>query len=194
MVSVAQGVRTAARFAGILALVLTGLLVALTSVLLLLIWSCQPPSLSTLASRFQDQEKDLKTIVAMNEQDASLVRIDPAWLETYPYTQYFAAVPESGITPQRWNQYRLLFSRNSIEQGIQRDHDTGDAFIRVKAFGLLDRGTSTGYVYCGPGPKHIYPPCNSSDPIGSHPYSPGDEAYSWRKLEDRWYAYSEGPG
>jgi len=39
----------------------------------------------------------------------------------------------------------------------------------------------------------LVPPCSSSQVVGDHPYAPGDEAYSYRKLADRWYAYSEGP-
>jgi hypothetical protein len=63
----------------------------------------------------------------------------------------------------------------------------------VDSIGLLNRGHSNGYLHCGPGPNHSYPPCFSSQPSGEHPYKPGDEAYSYRKLADRWYAYSEGP-
>jgi hypothetical protein len=97
------------------------------------------------------------------------------------------------ITREHSDEYSQLFARNDITQGIQRDPEARDAFIIVKSVGLLNRGNSNGYLYCGPGPNHRYPPCFSSQPFGEHPYKPGDEAYSFRKLADRWYAYSEGP-
>jgi hypothetical protein len=160
--------------------------------LLLLMWSCEPPSIDTLASRFPRQRKDLETIILMSDQDAQLTRIDPDWLQTSNH-QYLSYSPETGITLERWNEYRRLFVRNDITQGIQRDPATRDAFILVKSVGLLNRGTSNGFLYCGPGPTHRYLPCSLSDPEGEHPYSRGDEAYSYRKLADHWYAFSEGP-
>ncbi len=155
-------------------------------------WSCEPPSLATLKSRFPQQRRDLETIVSMSDHDVQLTRIDPTWLMTRDH-QYLQYSPETGITQERWDEYRRLFARNDITQGIERDPESGDAFILVKSVGLLDSGSSNGYLYCGPGPKHRYPPCSSSQVVGEHPYAPGDEAYSYRKLADRWYAYSEGP-
>jgi hypothetical protein len=160
--------------------------------LLLLMWSCEPPSLSTLEHRFPHQRRDLETIISMSDHDSQLTRIDPAWLMTRDH-QFLEYSPETGITRERWDEYRRLFACNDITQGIQRDPETRDAFIIVKSVGLLNRGNSNGYLYCGPGPNHRYPPCFSSQPFGEHPYKPGDEAYSFRKLADRWYAYSEGP-
>ncbi|HLW53018.1 MAG TPA: hypothetical protein VKW06_09245 [Candidatus Angelobacter sp.] len=128
----------------------------------------------------------------MSDHDSQLTRIDPEWLMTREH-QFLKCRPETGITQERWDEYRRLFARNDITQGIERDPETGDAFIIVNSVGLLNRGHSNGYLYCGPGPKHRYPPCLSSQPSGEHPYKRGDEAFSFRKLADRWYAYSEGP-
>jgi hypothetical protein len=171
---------------------IAALLAALLGASLLLMWSCEPPSLNRLARRFPQQRRDLETIVSMSDHDVQLTRIDPTWLNTRDH-QYLAYSPETGITQERWDEYRRLFARNDITQGIQRDPETTDAFIIVGSFGLLNRGHSNGYLYCGPGPSHRYPPCSSSQAFGEHPYSPGDGAYSFRKLADRWYAYSEGP-
>ena len=172
---------------------LVALLAVLFGASLLLMWSCEPPSLHTLARRFPRQRGELETIVAMSEHDAQLTRIDPTWLMTRDH-QYLAYSPETGITEQRWDEYRSLFAHNGITQGIQRDPETGDAFIIVGSFGILENGYSNGYLYCGPGPTHRYAPCSASRAFGEHPYTPGDEEYSYRKLADRWFAYSEGPG
>jgi hypothetical protein len=161
--------------------------------ILLLMWSCTPPSLETLQRRFPKQRKDLETILAMSNQDSQLLRIDPDWLATAS-AQYMQYDKASGITEKRWNEYRRLFSRNNITQGIQRVPDSDDAFILVKSEGLLNRGFSNGYLYCGARPVHRYPPCTRSSESGSHEFEgPGDEGYSFIKLDGGWYAFSDGP-
>ncbi len=151
-----------------------------------------PPSLNTLTRRFPNQRPDPETIISMSDHDTQLISIDPSWLATRT-GQYPEYSPKTGITQERWEEYRRLFARNNITQGIRRDPETKDAFVIVSSFGLLNRGTSAGFLYCGPGPKHVYLPCSSSQSSGEHPFEPGDEAYSFRKLSDRWFAYSQGP-
>lgn len=170
----------------------SSLIVVLVTVLALIMYSCEPPSLSTLERRFPRQRHDLETIIAMSNHDAQLLRIDPNWLMTRDH-QFMAYSPDTGITQSRWEEYRKLFSANGIAQGIQRDPESDAAFIMVDSVGLLNRGHTNGYLYCGSVVSQRYPPCNSNQLKGEHPYKPGDEAYSFRKLADHWYAYSEGP-
>ncbi len=119
----------------------------------LLLWSCEPPSLATLARRFPRERHDLEAIVAMSDTDRQLIRIDPEWLATLQH-QYLTYSPETGITQARWNEYRWLFARNGITQGILRDAVSRDAFIIVASVGIVNRGHSNGFVHCGPGPYH----------------------------------------
>lgn len=175
--------------------IVAGSIVAvLATGLLLLLWSCTPPSLNTLAKRFPSQQHDLKTLITMSNQDSDLLVIDPGWLETSDYHQYLSYDPASGITAERWEAYRRIFRRNGFTQGIRRNAKNGDAFIIVKSIGILDNGYSNGYLYCGPGPVHSYPPCSSNQSKDEHPYSPESEAYSFIKVADHWYVYSQGPG
>jgi hypothetical protein len=187
-----NGWRKALRVIGITT---TSLIAVFASGLLLLMWSCTPPTLQTLQRRFPKQRKDLETILAMSNQDSQLLRIDPDWLATNS-AQYMKYDKASGITEERWNEYRRLFSRNDITQGIQRVANSDDAFILVKSEGLLNRGISNGYLYCGARPVHRYAPCALSSQSGSHPFEgpgSGDEGYSFIKLDGGWYAFSEGP-
>ncbi len=174
----------------------TSVLAVIASAILLLMWSCQPPSIETLQRRFPKQRADLETILAMSNQDTHLLRIDPTWLmndETKEFLQYD---PAAGITQERWNEYRRLFSRDGISQGIQREPGSDDAFIIVDSEGLLNDGISNGYLFCGARPVHRYAPCTSSAAKGSHQFSgvgANDEGYSFIKLEGSWYAVSFGP-
>jgi hypothetical protein len=119
--------------------------------------------------------------------------IDPGWLELQGQS-FPASYTAVGISAARWEEYRSIFRRNGITQGIRRYAPKGDAFIIVKSIGLLDNGHSNGYLYCVPGAKHIYAPCSSTEKYGEHSYSSGDEAYEFIKLTDRWYAFRQGPG
>lgn len=179
---------------------LRGMLVAVACFVLfiggasvLLMWSCDPPSFGTLERRFVQEKSELETIVAMSDVNAQLIAIDPQWLAT-TNRQCERYCAESGITPQRYNQYRRLFAQTGLSQGLRRDGASGDVFLIVKSAGLLNRGTSNGYLHCGQGQKHRYGPCFSTDASGQHTNSPGDEAYSFRRVAHRWYVYSEGPG
>ena len=185
---------TGARVLAWLSLVAGSLLAVLASALVLLMVSCTPPSLPSLARRFPSERPDLETIIHMSDQDSGLSVIDPSWLQLRNGTQFLSFDPKAGITEARWDEYRRIFRRNDITQGIRRFQPNGDAFILVKSEGLLDRGYSNGFVYCGAGPEHSYPPCSSKEEHAEHPYTQGDEAYSFIKLADRWYAFSQGPG
>ena len=186
-------------------------LAAFTSAILLLAASCSPPSLPTLGGRFAQQRRDLEILVQMADQDSDFYVIDPEWLESSagqfreepqahvalsPFVRKNPGLdplhdPEAFMTIERWNEYRRIFSRNHITQGIRRSPTSGDAFILVKSDGLVTGGSSSGYIHCGPGPEHTYPPCSSKELRFEQPNMTAEhEAYSFLKLADRWYAYN----
>src|ERR1019366_966898 len=110
-----SGWRKALRVIGITT---TFVLAAVASAILLLMWSCQPPSIETLQRRFPKQRADLETILAMSNEDTHLLRIDPTWLMNDKSGEFLQYDPAAGITLERWNEYRRLFSRAGISQGI----------------------------------------------------------------------------
>lgn len=190
MEDVRETIASALKVMGIIA----GSIVAVfATALLLLLWSCTPPSLNTLAKRFPSQQHDLESLIEMSNQDSQLSVIDPSWLMTQDGHQYLSYDPATGITRERWDAYRNMYAKDDITQGIRR-YKGGDAFIIVKSEGILDNGYSNGYLYCSPGPVHTYAPCSSNQSHGEYPYSPGNEEYSFIKVADHWYVYSQGPG
>jgi hypothetical protein len=185
---------TGVRVVAWLGLMAGSVVVVFVSALALLLVSCTPPSIESLARRFPAERQDLETIIRMSDQDSGLSVIDAKWLEVRDGTQFSVFDQKSGITQARWDEYRRIFRQNEITQGIRRFQVNGDAFIIVKSEGILDNGYSNGFLYCGTGPGHSYPPCSSKQERGNHPYAEGDEAYSFIRLSDRWYAFSQGPG
>ncbi len=106
--------------------------------------------------------------------------------------------PKAGLPKPRWNAYRSLYSRNGIKLGVQRDN-WGDAFIMVDSVGLLDRGHTSGYLFCRPAESvddRRFEPCVLRTEGGQRSFDPKThhEAYSFKKIAGSWYAYDEGPG
>jgi hypothetical protein len=130
----------------------------------------------------------------MSDQDAQLAVIDPTWLMKFNGPEFVGYSAESGISEQRWEEYKRIFGRIGATQGIRRSTPKGDAFIIIRSFGILENGLSTGYLYCASDAPHRYGPCLSTERSGEHPYSTEDEAYKFVKVADHWYAYSQGPG
>ena len=180
------------RWLGALAGAGGSMLLVAASGLFLLLWGCEPPSVATLARRFPDERKDLETIIAMSDDDSEMAVIDPTWLELQG--QYMPSDRAVGISSARWEEYRKIFRRNGITQGIRRYAPKGDAFIIVKSIGILDNGYSNGYLYCIPSSTHQYEPCSSTEQRGEHAGNGGESGYEFIKLTDRWYAYRQGPG
>jgi len=176
-----------------LAAVASSILVILASGILLMLWSCTPPSIENLAHRFPAEKDDLEQILQMSDADSQLAVIDPNWLELRDGDRFLTWDKRSGISEDRWNLYRKIFRRHGITQGIRRNKKYGDAFIIVKSFGLLDNGYSNGYLYCSGDIDSYYPPCLLHQERGMEPREGNDHAYSFIRVSDHWYAFSDGP-
>lgn len=162
----------------------------------------QPPTLVELQRDFSAKRTDLETIVHMSDEDLAFSRIAPDFLYRTSENPSETGVhmvgdPKAGLPRNRWDAYRKIYSRNGIKLGIQRDLSR-DAFIMVDSVGLLNRGHTSGYLYCsstGPINGFRFQPCILGQEKGERRYDPKtrEEGYSYRKLADRWYAYDEGP-
>lgn len=163
-------------------------------------WDQEPPDLQTLANRFPKQRQDLETILRMSDEDKHFTRIAPTFVDRDDDPgRYMQDDPKAGLSKARWDAYRALYKRNHIELGIQRN-TVGDAFIMVDSVGLLNRGHTTGFLYCQPTSegKERFHACGQPLNEGSHrmqnsPHAYENEAYSFRRLTGNWFAYDEGP-
>jgi hypothetical protein len=166
-------------------------LIGILSAVLRLTIFTEPPTLAELRSEFQSKRPALETIVRMSDEDQSFSRVASNffWAD--------AATPGARLSEPRWELYREVFSRTGVKLGLQRD-GAGNVFIIVDSVGLLNRGHATGFLYCQ-STKSVnglgFYPCFLNQEIGHRDYDPRtrDEAYSFRKLDNRWYAYDEGP-
>ena len=163
----------------------------------------EPPTLAELHRDFPLKRTDLETILRMSDEDASFARIAPEFAyrpfktPSEPFPEYSYGDPKSPLPRPRWDAYRSIYGRDGIKLGIQRD-SAKDAFVMVDSVGLLNRGHTTGYVHCETPPSRDqdrFFPCIVGGDSASQGYSsnPRKEAYSFQKLDDRWYAYDDGP-
>jgi hypothetical protein len=162
----------------------------------------EPPTLAELKRDFPSKRADLETILAMSDDDANFSRIAPDFVDGAPEPpnvigRHMADDPNAGLPKARWDAYRKVYARNGIKLGIQRN-DAHDAFIMVDSVGFLDSGHTTGYLHCAPGTSaasYRFEPCVLRQESGKREFDPKgvSEAYSFQKLDDRWYAYDWGP-
>jgi hypothetical protein len=162
----------------------------------------EPPTLGQLQHDFAHKRDDLETILRMSDEDSNFSRIALTFVDRTPdgpndAGRYMDNDPKAGLSGLRWNAYREIYKRNGIKLGIQRN-GSHDAFIMMDSVGLLNRGHATGYVHCAPSAApnaYRFYPCMVGGEKGSRRFDPDkrEEGYSFQKLDDRWYAYDEGP-
>ena len=188
--------------------VVTGLLAAPIVAILVLgivikfVFFKEPPTLAELSREFSIRRIDLEEILRMSDEDVRFSRIAPTFVDRVPdepneLGRFNEGDLRAGLPKARWDAYRKIYARNGITLGIQRD-GSGDAFIMVDSVGLLNRGHATGYLHCAASSStdgNRFHPCLLRQGSGKQDYDPaaGKEAYSFEKLDDRWFVYDEGP-
>jgi hypothetical protein len=151
----------------------------------------EPPTLEELQRDFPSRRAALNTLVRMSDQDRKFFRITPDFSVSGQRS-------DGTLLPKpRLDEYRKVFAQNGIRDGIERD-DSRDAFVIVGSVGILNRGRSTGYVHCDPSPVvtgYRFYPCVLKQKNGHREFNPTtrDEAYSFVRLDELWYAYDVGP-
>lgn len=170
--------------------------------LAIVFWEGQPPSIDALGREFPRKRTDLETILSMSNADSDFARIAPDFLWrnasnvsvagdfTYPDRK-------SGLSLARWDEYRRVYRHSGVKLGILRDK-WGDAFIMVDSIGLLNRGHVSGYLFCGPvddlDPER-FEPCTLHQDQGERKFDPNlrQEAFQFKRLDGRWFAFDQGP-
>jgi hypothetical protein len=143
-----------------------------------------------LLKSFDSTREALDKLRAMTQLDNRVVRIanDYTWLDTdtkWPRD-------DIGFTIDRWNEYRKLFDKLSLQEGIVRNHDfPGAVFLIASSTGLCTGGSSNGYVYSqSPLAPTTESPKESLDKEARN--NPSKHfAYVFRPLKENWYAFYE---
>jgi hypothetical protein len=121
----------------------------------------------------------------MADEDRKVIRIanDFTWIESNvnlprPRT-------ELGFSVQRWETYKALFKKASIQEGISRTQDIPNAiFFIASASGLVTGGSEKGYAYLPSPPAKVY------GSLDKFPNDSKSNLPSFRNLDGNWYLYS----
>jgi hypothetical protein len=141
-----------------------------------------------LADQFNASADGLETLRKMAVADERMTRIavDFTWLKdksNWPRD-------DVGLTPARWSEYRALFEKLHIQEGIVRTGDfPGAIFFVIGAKGLCVAGSSSGYVYSEQPLRPLSEtPVNALD-TEARSHSDQGRAYVFRPLKSNWYAF-----
>jgi hypothetical protein len=138
------------------------------------------PTDAQLKRKFTARRGDLEKLVKMADEDQHLVRIASnfTWLDTD------ASWPRNniGMSPARWNAYRLLFEQFGIHGGISRRVDFPESvFFLVSGRGIVPSGSTKGIVYSL---RQLSPIRESLDGL-----KPTDKGLYFEKIDENWYLF-----
>lgn len=141
---------------------------------------------AALESHFLAHRADFERLVAMADEDVHLTRIAPdfTWLDND------AAWPRTnvGISPERWNQYRQLFTDTDLANGIGKNIDPPRIFFPIVSAGLVPTSWTKGLVYS---PMRLNPVVQSLDRRIPGRFWHGGHVLVYRPIEAHWYIYYE---
>jgi hypothetical protein len=171
--------------------------IAILTMTSLLCWGCghHQPSDQSLEQRFYRQRSDLERLVTMMDEDRQMSRITP----TFTWRQNNIAWPrpesEWGISPNRWDDYRKIFSQARFDDGTTRREKSSDVLVGVWSRGIVPSGIGVSYLHCGQarnGYTPTEPPCieKGDSGAGMHDHS-ASYGYRYQKITEEWYIYEE---
>jgi hypothetical protein len=161
----------------------------------LLWWGSGPhqPSDAVLERRFNKERPDFDRLLTMMDEDRNMSRIAPDFTWRQDNVAWPRPESEWGISNERWNDYKRLFSKTGLDDGITKPEKSSDTLLEVWSWGLVVGGIRVSYLHCGPprdGSVHTEPPCLQNKDSGRVEESSGD-SYRFKKIAPDWYIFEE---
>lgn len=130
---------------------------------------------------FQEHEADFDLLVRMAATDSDVIRIAPdfTWLASE------STLSKPGFSEERWNEYRSLFAKLHLENGLMRYSENGRVYLFAKSNGLVTGGKSKGYVYSTTDVSPLYPSLDDLDLRSL------ETKKAFKRLQSNWYLYLE---
>lgn len=155
-----------------------GLLVLLGVVTICLI-GCNRESDAKLVDIFERNKSDFQRLAIMAEQDRHLARIESTY--TLP-VRSSSALGATGLSQQRWDEYRQLFSKLGIKYGVDRREDFPSVvFLWADCDGSAISRDCKGYAYSERALSPIKDNLNDLAP-----------GVFFRSLSKNWYLFRDG--
>ncbi len=141
------------------------------------------PADADLEKRFHENRKDFDELIEMSKSDSKVVRIslDFTWLDNS--VAWPRPKSELGFSEERWNQYRSVFKKLGLNEGIARPLDTDTTYLIGSTEGLVTGGSSKGYAYSA---KELPTVSGSLD---DYERSSPKTRPAYKRIEENWYLY-----
>lgn len=134
------------------------------------------PSDQTLLNNFQTHKSEFNQLLEMFLADKGLGRV------AYSFTR--PERPESiGVSPDRLGEYRKLFGRLGLSEGIEGYVEKDTVWFHASAQGLSVTGSGKGYAYL------TKPPPLVVDNLDNYRSQDGKSFAAFRHIEGKWYLY-----
>ncbi len=145
------------------------------------------PSDEKLASVFRQHRGAFERLVQMSDEDRNVVRIAPTFTRLVNDWSWPRPAARLGISVDRWQQYLNLFKETGLEEGLERSENSDAVWLIASARGLLNRGSSKGYVHRTVPPALVV--YDSAD--GKQPQLSSNDV-GFKALGENWYIFYDG--
>jgi hypothetical protein len=138
--------------------------------------SSKHPSDQSLLDNFHSHKDEFNQLLKMFLADKGLGRV------AYDFTR--PERPETiGVSQDRLQQYRKLFSRLDLSEGIEGYDEKDLVWFHASAIGLSVTGSGKGYAYL------TKPPPLLVDNLDNYWSKDGNSFTAFRHIEGNWYLY-----
>jgi hypothetical protein len=122
----------------------------LLAVLLVINYVSLPPSDTKLEKRLIAERPNFERLIQKASQTPSIVKIGMKEIEDTEGRKYREGEKQDFLSPESWNDYREIFKKIGLKEGLYRSPRTGQMqFLSHTIFGKIGPiGTIYGYVYC----------------------------------------------
>ena len=138
---------------------------------------------AVLIENFEKNRDDFEQLATMCREDANMARIAPDFLWRTDHVGWPRPQSEWGITQERWDEYRELFTKLRIPKGVNNYQPKMTWFISSTQ-GMVTSGSSKGYAYLSEPPKR------TEESLDGYKFQADDRAV-YRHLTGHWYLYYE---
>lgn len=144
------------------------------------------PSDKELLDNFAIHEQEFTQLAEMCKEDSGMVRIAPSFLWSSHRMAWPRPESEWGITHERWDDYRELFTKLNIKLGVY-NYQPDLILMIANGRGIVTSGSSKGYAYAVESPRPVQIQESLDDFVFRGPTV--TEHIYYRLIKDNWYIY-----
>ena len=137
------------------------------------------PSDDQLLDWFARNRSDLERLVRMSDEDfaaCGVIRVAPTFTRLVDNWGWPRAESEWGISRDRWDEYRRVFRRAGLNDGLNRDGERhGQIHFSRWGVGLADNSRERGILFA-----HAEP----------HSIRGESQTFDVRHIDGQWYLYT----